>query len=188
MWVPVALEPGGGAFAQLASQLAIYLGAPGYGEMFSELGFAELVQRTARARGVRSCRAFVPRELFEQVCALGSAERIAARVSEYHDAGADIVGVAPSTAEDRAGQRVLTALVGGLPNRTANLGARIVTMLVTANVAWPPGPRLPQTSAWSLVGARAPEPGGGEFRVLETGASADSITVTLPERRCASRG
>ena len=53
VWVPVALEPGAVAFAQLAAQLAIYLAPPGYGEMFSELGFPELVQR-ARSGARRS--------------------------------------------------------------------------------------------------------------------------------------
>ena len=33
---------------QAANQLAIYLAPPGYGEMFCELGFSELVER---ARG-----------------------------------------------------------------------------------------------------------------------------------------
>ena len=113
VWVPVALEPGGAALAQLASQLAIYLGAPGYGEMFSELGFGDLVRRAREGARRSQLSRNVPYELLDQVCALGSAERIAARVSAYHQAGADIVGVAPSTAEDRAGQRVLTALADG---------------------------------------------------------------------------
>jgi probable F420-dependent oxidoreductase len=48
VWVPVALNPRAAAHAQLAAQLAVYLGPPGYGEMFSALGFDDLV-RTARA-------------------------------------------------------------------------------------------------------------------------------------------
>jgi alkanesulfonate monooxygenase SsuD/methylene tetrahydromethanopterin reductase-like flavin-dependent oxidoreductase (luciferase family) len=110
VWVPVALEPGEEARAQLASQLAIYLGAPGYGEMFSELGFAELVRR-ARDGGRRSELAgSVPFELLERVCAIGSADEVSARISAYHEAGADVVGVAPSTAEDPGGRTVLTAV------------------------------------------------------------------------------
>jgi probable F420-dependent oxidoreductase len=110
VWLPVALEPGSDARAQLASQLAIYLAPPGYGESFSELGFAELVRR-ARA-GVRRSELArrIPSELLEQVCALGSAKTVAGRISAYHEAGADIVGVVPSTAEDPGGRRVLTAV------------------------------------------------------------------------------
>src|SRR2546421_8799664 len=35
VWVPAALEPGPPALAQLAGQLAIYVGVPGYGELFA---------------------------------------------------------------------------------------------------------------------------------------------------------
>jgi alkanesulfonate monooxygenase SsuD/methylene tetrahydromethanopterin reductase-like flavin-dependent oxidoreductase (luciferase family) len=52
----------------------------------------------------------VPRELAQEVGAVGSASEIAARIAAYHDAGADHVGVVPSTAEDPAGRAVLAAL------------------------------------------------------------------------------
>ena len=110
VWVPVALDPGSEARAQLASQLAIYLGAPGYGEMFTELGFAELVRRARDGARRSELAGSVPFELLERVCAVGSADEVIARVAAYHDAGADVVGVAPSTAEDPGGRTVLTAL------------------------------------------------------------------------------
>jgi probable F420-dependent oxidoreductase len=110
VWVAAALQPGSEARAQLASQVAVYLAPRGYGEMFSELGFAELVRR-ARAGERRSELARrVPPELLEHVCALGSGDDIAARISAYHDAGADAVGIAPSTAEDTSGRAVLAAV------------------------------------------------------------------------------
>jgi probable F420-dependent oxidoreductase len=109
VWVPAALEPDGAARTQLASQLAVYLGAPGYGEMFSELGFGEVVRR-ARAGARRSELAeIVPLELIAQVCATGSAAEVAARISAYHEAGADTVGIAPSTASDPGGKGALEA-------------------------------------------------------------------------------
>jgi probable F420-dependent oxidoreductase len=110
VWVPVALEAGGEARAQLASQLAIYLAPPGYGEMFSELGFAELVRHARDGERRSELARRIPRELLEHVCALGSAESVAARVAAYREAGADVVGVAPSTAEDPRGRGVLSAL------------------------------------------------------------------------------
>jgi probable F420-dependent oxidoreductase len=110
VWVPVALEPGGAALTQLAAQLAIYLAPPGYGEMFSELGYSELVQR-ARSGARRSDLADrVTPELLGHVCALGTRHDLVARISAYHDAGADIVGVVPATAQDPAGRDALTAL------------------------------------------------------------------------------
>ena len=78
VWVPVALNPGDAARGQLSAQLAVYLAPPGYGEMFSELGFLDLVQR-ARAGAKRAqLAAAVPVELLDQVCALGSPAGIAA--------------------------------------------------------------------------------------------------------------
>jgi probable F420-dependent oxidoreductase len=110
VWVSVALDPGEEARAQLAGQLAIYLAPPGYGEMFSQLGFGELVER-ARAGARRSeLTQSIPPELLEQVCAIGSADEVITRISAYHEAGADIVGVVPSTAEDPGGRRVLGAI------------------------------------------------------------------------------
>jgi probable F420-dependent oxidoreductase len=107
VWVPVALDPGEAALAQLSRQLTVYLAPPGYGEMFSELGFAELVRQardgTRRSELVRH----VTPELLGHVCALGSQERIADRIRAYHAAGADTVAVVPSTAEDPGGRAVL---------------------------------------------------------------------------------
>jgi probable F420-dependent oxidoreductase len=110
VWVPVAVDPGESARRQLASQLAIYLAPPGYGEMFSRLGFSDLVER-ARAGAERPELAErVPFELLEHVGAVGSAAQVAARMSAYHEAGADVVGVVPSTAEDPGGRRALGAV------------------------------------------------------------------------------
>ena len=52
VWVPAAFEPGDAALRQLAAQLTVYLAPPGYGEMFCELGYDDLVQR-ARAGAAR---------------------------------------------------------------------------------------------------------------------------------------
>jgi probable F420-dependent oxidoreductase len=110
VWVPIALEPGDAALAQLASQLAIYLAPPGYGEMFSELGFSALVERARDGARRAELARSVPRELLERVCALGSREGLMARLDEYHEAGADTVAVVPSTAEDPRGRAALTAI------------------------------------------------------------------------------
>ena len=78
--------------------------------MFSELGFLDLVQR-ARAGGRRAELATaVPVELLDQVCALGSPERIAVRLQAYHEAGADSVAIVPATAEDPGGAATLNAV------------------------------------------------------------------------------
>jgi probable F420-dependent oxidoreductase len=110
VWVPVALNPGGAACTQLATQLAAYVGAPGYGEMFSALGFGDLVARARTGARRLELASAVPADLLDQVCALGSPERIAARLRAYHRAGADCVAVVPSTAEDPGGAATLNAV------------------------------------------------------------------------------
>jgi probable F420-dependent oxidoreductase len=110
VWVTVALDPGQATLAQMAAQLAVYLRPPGYGEMFTELGFGALVQR-ARAGAKRSELAEqIPDGLLGQVCAVGSEEELRARLASYLAAGANRVGIVPATAEDPAGGRVLAAL------------------------------------------------------------------------------
>jgi probable F420-dependent oxidoreductase len=110
VWVPAALDPGARGHAQLAGQLAGYLAAPGYGEMFTALGYGSLVDRARAGRTRRDeLHAAIPSELVARVGAVGSAREVAARISAYHEAGADHVGVAPSTAEDPAGRGLLAA-------------------------------------------------------------------------------
>jgi probable F420-dependent oxidoreductase len=110
VWVPAALDPGERALRQLAGQLAVYLRAPGYRELFAGLGFGDLVDG-ARSGGARLKLAdAVPYGLLEQIGALGSAGQIAERVAAYRDAGADHVAIVPSTAEDPAGVRLLDAV------------------------------------------------------------------------------
>jgi probable F420-dependent oxidoreductase len=110
VWVTVAQEPGAATLAQMAGQTAVYLRPPGYGEMFTELGFGSLVDR-ARAGAKRSELAQeITIELLRQVCAVGSDSQIRARLAGYRAAGATRIGIAPATAEDPAGRSVLAAL------------------------------------------------------------------------------
>jgi alkanesulfonate monooxygenase SsuD/methylene tetrahydromethanopterin reductase-like flavin-dependent oxidoreductase (luciferase family) len=104
VWLPVAVRPGAAALRQLAGQVAVYLAPPGYGEMFCELGFGELVGR-ARAGARRSdLAAAIPLELAEQLAALGTPEQVADRIRAYLQAGADTVAAIPVTAEDPGGR------------------------------------------------------------------------------------
>jgi probable F420-dependent oxidoreductase len=110
VWVTVAQDPGAATRAQLAAQLAVYLRPPGYGEMFTELGFGSLVER-ARAGAKRlELAGEIPIELIQEVCAVGPEDQIRARLERYRAAGATSIGIAPATAEDPAGRRLLAAL------------------------------------------------------------------------------
>ena len=115
VWLSAALEPGAPTRAQLASQLAVYLAPPGYGELFSELGYAELVRRAREGARRAELADAIPEELLAQVCALGSRDELAARIAAYGKAGADSVAVVPATAEDPAGRSVLEAIAEAAP-------------------------------------------------------------------------
>jgi probable F420-dependent oxidoreductase len=113
VWVAVALDPGAAALAQMAAQTAVYLRPPGYGEMFTELGFGSLVERARAGARRAELAGEVTIELLRQVCAVGSVDQVLARLASYRAAGATRIGIVPSTAEDRAGRRVLSALGSG---------------------------------------------------------------------------
>jgi probable F420-dependent oxidoreductase len=104
VWVPVAVRPGAAALRQLASQLAVYLAPPGYGEMFCELGFAELVARARGGARRSELTAAIPLGLAEQLAALGTPEQVTTRLQAYLQSGADTLAVIPVTAEDPAGR------------------------------------------------------------------------------------
>jgi probable F420-dependent oxidoreductase len=110
VWVTVAREPGPATLAQMAAQVAVYLRPPGYGEMFTELGFGSLVDRAREGARRSELAPKITAELLGQVCAVGSEGEIRARLASYRDAGATSIGIAPATAEDPAGRRVLAAL------------------------------------------------------------------------------
>ncbi len=110
VWLTVALDPGAATLTQMAAQIAVYLRPPGYGEMFTELGFGALVERARAGARRGELAAEIPHELLRQVCAIGSESEIQARLASYRAAGATRIGVVPATAEDPAGRRVLAAL------------------------------------------------------------------------------
>jgi probable F420-dependent oxidoreductase len=110
VWVSAAIDPGPATHRQMAAQMAAYLKPPGYGEMFADLGFGDLVAQ-ARAGASRAELAdAIPAGLPAAVGAIGSASEVIARIDSYFEAGADHVGIVPATADDPAGRRVLGAV------------------------------------------------------------------------------
>jgi probable F420-dependent oxidoreductase len=110
VWVTVALNPGAATLAQMSAQIAVYLRPPGYGEMFTELGFGALVERARAGCRRRELAELIPAELLGEVCAIGSESAIEERLASYLAAGASRVGIVPATAEDPGGRLVLGAL------------------------------------------------------------------------------
>ena len=108
-WVPAAIDPASASLAQLARQLVLYLAPPGYGEMFIEAGFGEIVAMARSGAHPREIMARVPQQLIEAVAAVGDIGAVRAKLDAYRAAGADVVAIVPATAEDPGGRRVLEA-------------------------------------------------------------------------------
>jgi probable F420-dependent oxidoreductase len=96
---------------QLRRGLVAYMSAPGYGEMFAEAGFGDVV-RLARTRPhPRELLAAIPAELTGHVSLVGDQAAVRARLAEYASAGVDEVALVPGSSDaDPAGVATLTAL------------------------------------------------------------------------------
>ncbi len=96
---------------QLRRGLVAYMSAPGYGEMFAEAGFGDVV-RFARTRPhPGELLAAIPAELTGHVSLVGDSRAVRARLAEYASAGVDEVALVPGSSDaDPAGVATLTAL------------------------------------------------------------------------------
>ncbi len=108
---PVVESPVVESMEQLRRGLVAYLPAPGYGEMFTEAGFGDLV-RFARTRPhPGELLAAIPAELTGHVSLVGDQRAVRARLAEYASAGVDEVALVPGSSDaDPAGVTTLTAL------------------------------------------------------------------------------
>jgi probable F420-dependent oxidoreductase len=111
---PGGSAPGGPApesIEQLRRGLVAYMSAPGYGEMFAEAGFGDVV-RFARTRPhPGELLAAIPAELTGHVSLVGDQRAVRARLAEYASAGVDEVALVPGSSDaDPAGVATLTAL------------------------------------------------------------------------------
>jgi len=110
VWLAVAVDPDASAPEQVSRALAMYVGAPGYGEMFTAAGHGELVERARSGAHPRDVLAAMSPAVLNDVAVLGERDAVLDRLRAYRTAGVDEVGVVPVTAGDPAGERTLTAL------------------------------------------------------------------------------
>ena len=110
VWLTCAVDPQREAIDQLLHAVVGYLAAPGYAEMISEAGFAELVDFARTRPHPRELRAAMPDELASTIGLVGSGSAIDKRLEEYRAAGADEICLVPATAGDPGGLRSLQAM------------------------------------------------------------------------------
>ena len=83
VWLCAAVDPGDEERAWLARGLVGYLAAPGYGEMFTEAGYGELVEFARTRPGPKEIFARMPPQLLDDVALVGSESHIRSRIDEY---------------------------------------------------------------------------------------------------------
>ncbi|MBO3750342.1 LLM class F420-dependent oxidoreductase [Streptosporangiaceae bacterium NEAU-GS5] len=111
VWVAAAVDPSDAALEQIRRAVVAYLAAPGYGEMFAEAGFADVVAFARTRPHPRDLLAAVPFELVRTVALAGDLETVRAGLAAYADAGADEVALVPASVDDDPlGERTLTRL------------------------------------------------------------------------------
>jgi probable F420-dependent oxidoreductase len=107
-WVVGAVDPSPEAVERIRRQVSLYLAAPGYGDMFTEAGFGEVVDE-ARA-GRPPSELTVPDALLHAVAAIGSADDVRESLDAYRAVGVTQVAVVPATDGDPGGARTFAAV------------------------------------------------------------------------------
>ena len=110
VWVAGAADPAADTLGQLAAAKVGYYAAPGYGEMFTDAGFGDLVDLARSGAHPREVLAATPPEVEQAIAMVGDQATLAERLQAYLDAGADEVCVVPATAGDDGAARTLQAL------------------------------------------------------------------------------
>jgi probable F420-dependent oxidoreductase len=116
VWLAAVAVPDGGAPAaqaleQLRRGLVAYLSAPGYGEMFAEAGFEDVVRFARTGPRPGELLAAIPAELVGHVSLVGDERAVRTRMAEYANAGVDEVALVPGSSDaDPAGVATLTVL------------------------------------------------------------------------------
>jgi probable F420-dependent oxidoreductase len=111
VWLGTVVDPSQAGLEQLRRGLVAYMSAPGYGEMFAEAGFGDVVSFARTGPHPRELLAAIPAELVGHVSLVGDEPAIRARLAEYAAVGVDEVALVPGSSEaDPAGVATLTAL------------------------------------------------------------------------------
>jgi probable F420-dependent oxidoreductase len=110
-WVAAGVDPTEDAVEQVRRTIVAYLAAPGYGEMFAEAGFGDVVEFARTRPHPREVLKAIPVELVRAVALLGDETAVRSRLAEYAAAGVDEVALVPvSVDSDPGGEATLRSL------------------------------------------------------------------------------
>jgi probable F420-dependent oxidoreductase len=110
VWLCAAVDPTEEEREWLSRGIVGYLAAPGYGEMFAEAGYGELVEFARTRPGPKEVFARMPLDLIDAVGLVGSEDRIREKIAAYAAAGIAEVCVVPPAPDQPSSRRTLELL------------------------------------------------------------------------------
>lgn len=110
VWLCAAVDPSDEERAWLSRGFVGYLAAPGYGEMFTEAGYGELVDFARSKPGPKEIFARVPDDLIDRVALVGSEATVRARMEEYAAVGITEICLVPPAPDLPSSHRTLEVL------------------------------------------------------------------------------
>jgi len=114
VWLAAAVDPTEEERRWLSRGYVGYLPAPGYGEMFAEAGFGDLVDFARSRPHPKELAARIPDDLLDAVALIGSETKVRRRIDEYAEAGITEIGLVVPSLDQPSGRRTLEALAPGL--------------------------------------------------------------------------
>lgn len=109
-WLCAAVDPTEEERAWLSRGFVGYLAAPGYGEMFTEAGYGDLVEFARSRPGPKEVFARMPGDLIDRVAIVGDEATVRRRLDEYAAAGLTEVCIVPPAPDLPSCRRTLEAL------------------------------------------------------------------------------
>lgn len=110
VWLCAAIDPTDEERAWLSRGFVGYLAAPGYGEMFADAGYRELVEFARTRPNPKEVFARLPPDLIDQVALVGDEGTVRRRIAEYERAGITEICLVPPSPDFPSSARTLEAL------------------------------------------------------------------------------
>jgi alkanesulfonate monooxygenase SsuD/methylene tetrahydromethanopterin reductase-like flavin-dependent oxidoreductase (luciferase family) len=110
VWLAAAIDPDADERRWMARGYVGYLGAPGYGEMFDEAGFGDLVALARSGAAPADLAARIPDELLDAVALVGDEATVRDRIAAYERAGVREIGLVVPPLDLPSASRTLRVL------------------------------------------------------------------------------
>lgn len=110
VWLAAAVDPTPEERSWMARGYVGYLGAPGYGEMFADDGFGDLVEYARSGAHPKQIAERIPDDLLDRVALVGTEADVRSRLDEYAAAGVREIGLVVPPLDLPSGRRTLEAL------------------------------------------------------------------------------